>query len=104
MRRTIAEQPEQIRESLDEVVTEAQELLAKMRSEGSDRYRGAVERLQRSLDDAREGLGGYSEAMLQRARVAGRNAGELVQEHPWQTAAIGLAIGALIAAALMSRR
>ncbi len=65
------------------------------------------ERLQDRLDKARRHLLALPSAVADNARVAGRAADTYVQDHPWQSAALGAAVGAavgLLVGLLIGRR
>lgn len=88
---------------LEQVVTDAEELLRATASAAGDHASAARARIQGSLDVARDRLAGMGEAGLEQAREAVRGTDRLVHEHPWK--AIGVcAAAALILGVLVSRR
>lgn len=88
-------------------VSDAEELLKLTADEAGDAAAGLRERLQDRLDKARHHLLALPAAVADNARVAGRAADTYVQDHPWQSAALGAAFGAgvgLLVGLLIGRR
>jgi ElaB/YqjD/DUF883 family membrane-anchored ribosome-binding protein len=82
------------------VVNDAEALLKQAADGASGQYDAARASLESSLRAARLRLDDAQDAMLDRARNAGRAADHYVHDHPWQAAgfgaAVGLAVGLLI--------
>jgi ElaB/YqjD/DUF883 family membrane-anchored ribosome-binding protein len=96
-----------IRTSVHDVLSDAQELIDTIGKEGADKYSATIGRLQGNIDRARERVGDYQHSLIRRSRRAARAANDVAHEHPWAIAgtsvAIGVLIGAIVATALTQR-
>lgn len=87
-----------IRTSVHDVLSDAQELIDAIGKDGADKYSAAIGRLQSNMDRARERIGDYQSSLIRRSRRAARAADDVAHEHPWALASTSVAIGALIGA------
>lgn len=91
--------------TLGNLMSELELLLARLGDEGSQRYRDASAELQRKMRRARDHLDDAQYATVRQARLAARRADHYVHENPWGTAgaaaALGAAVGALVAVLVM---
>lgn len=85
------------------VLDDAQALLRHAVGDAGKGYADARERLESSVQQARERIGSAEEAMLESARQAGRSADNYVRNHPWETIAVGAGVGLLLGM-LIARR
>lgn len=94
---------QKIMEDLSMVVTDAEELLKATASQTGERIIAARAKAEESLKVAKVRLADAQEAMLDKAKVAAKEADAYVHENPWKAAGIAAAAGVLIGA-LISRR
>lgn len=85
------------------VVSDAEQLLKSLASEGGDRAQELRAKAEASLDVARERLREIETTLGVKARAAAESTEAYVQEHPWQTLGIAAALGVLIGL-LLNRR
>ncbi len=91
-----ASQREKLMADLRVVVADAEELLKLTADDVSEGTAGLRERLQQRLSDARHNLLTLQATATEKAKVAGRAADDYVHEHPWQSVAIGAAVGVVV--------
>lgn len=85
------------------VVTEAQELLKTVKDEGSSRLDEARTMVSTQVDHAREKLGEIQTTVQEGAKVAMTTTDEYVRSNPWRAVGIAAAAGAILGF-LASRR
>lgn len=85
------------------VVADAEELLKLTANEVGESASSLRERLQERLLDAKHGLRELQATATEKAKAAGHAADDYVHEHPWQSVAVGAAVG-MVVGLLMSRR
>ena len=85
------------------VLDDAQALLRHAAGDAGKGYADARERLESSVQQARERIGAAEEAILESARRAGHSADNYVRSHPWETIAVGAGVGLLVGM-LIARR
>ncbi|MBE7940644.1 MULTISPECIES: DUF883 family protein [Ramlibacter] len=82
------------------VVRDAEILLRQAANNAGQEYEAARDRLEETLRNARFRLQDAEDAVVDRAKAAGRAADDYVHANPWQSvglgAAVGLALGLLI--------
>jgi len=78
------------------VVRDAEQLLRHAAKEAGDGYTEARERLEASLQTAREELATLEHAVADSARRAGRATDGYVHRHPWESVAVGAGVGLLL--------
>jgi ElaB/YqjD/DUF883 family membrane-anchored ribosome-binding protein len=96
-----------VRTTVQNLISECDNLLAELGDEGSRRYRDAVTGVQRQMRRARDDLDDLQYSAVRRARKSIRRADAYVHDNPWQSAGTAVAVGAVIGAAvaiLLSRR
>jgi ElaB/YqjD/DUF883 family membrane-anchored ribosome-binding protein len=83
------------------VVSEVEDLLGSVGSQGSASVRDVQERVRRALDTAKDRLRSVDEQVRTSARQAAEATDDYVHDRPWQVvaaaAAVGLLVGFLIA-------
>lgn len=94
---------QKLMEDLSAVVTDAEELLKATASQTGDRIMAARARAEESLKIAKMRLADAQEALLEKAKVAAKQADTYVHDNPWKAAGIAAAVGVLIGA-LIARR
>jgi ElaB/YqjD/DUF883 family membrane-anchored ribosome-binding protein len=92
----VADARQRLERSLENVVVDAEGLLKAVGREGGAQVGAAREKLERQLTSAREELDRARSAVDERARAAARAVDETVHEHPWTTAGLATAVGAVI--------
>ena len=85
------------------VLEDAQALLRHAAGDAGKGYADARQRLEKSIEQARERIGSAEEAMVASAREAGRSADGYVRSHPWESIAVGAGVGLLLGM-LLARR
>lgn len=86
------------------VVTEAQELLKTVNDEGATRVDAARGRMQAKYAAARDKLGELQATVTDNARTAATTTDHYVRGNPWTAVGVAAAVGVLIGLALTSRR
>jgi len=94
---------QKLMEDLSAVVTDAEELLKATASQTGERIIAARAKAEESLKVAKTRIADAQEALLDKAKVAAKEADAYVHENPWKAAGIAAAAGLLIGA-LISRR
>jgi ElaB/YqjD/DUF883 family membrane-anchored ribosome-binding protein len=92
----IADAREGLGKSLESVVADAEGLLKAVGREGSAQFGAARDKLERQLASARADLDHARSALDERAKAVARAADETVHEHPWPTAGVAAAAGAVV--------
>jgi len=88
----IEDQANTLADDFQEVVTDAQELLANMGTEGGAKVGEMKKRVQASIDAARKQLGELQVSVTEGAKAAATTTDQYVHDNPW------IAIGAAAAA------
>ena len=86
------------------VLDDAQDLLQHAAGEAGKGYSEARHRLEDSVRSARKRISALEHAVLDGARHAGRSADSYVRHHPWETIAVGAAVGVLVGVLIARRR
>jgi ElaB/YqjD/DUF883 family membrane-anchored ribosome-binding protein len=94
---------QKLMEDLSAVVTDAEELLKATANQTGERIAAARAKAEESLRVAKIRLADAQEALLEKAKVAAKQADTYVHENPWKAAGIAAAVGVLIGA-LIARR
>jgi len=94
---------QKLMEDLSAVVNDAEELMKATASQTGERVTAARARAEETLKAAKVRLADAQEALVDKAKVAAKEADEYVHENPWKTAGVAAAIGVLIGA-LITRR
>ena len=94
---------QKLMEDLSAVVTDAEELLKATANQTGERIAAARAKAEESLRIAKIRLADAQEALLEKAKVAAKQADTYVHDNPWKAAGIAAAVGVLIGA-LISRR
>jgi ElaB/YqjD/DUF883 family membrane-anchored ribosome-binding protein len=100
---TTRTQANQVGRDVQNVVTEAQELLQTVKDEGSSKLNEMRSRVASQYDTAREKLGEIQTQVTDGAKVAITTTDSYVRGNPWRAVGIAAAVGALIGF-LASRR
>ena len=85
-----------IARDIQNVVTDAQELLKTVQSEGSGKLAEVKTKVQAKLDDAREMLGQLQTRVQDGTKVAIDSTDQYVRSNPWRAVGISAAVGALV--------
>ena len=85
-----------IARDIQNVVTDAQELLKTVQSEGGSRLNDVKAKVQEQLDSAKEMLGQLQTTVADGAKVAVDTTDAYVRSNPWRAVGISAALGALI--------
>ncbi|MCX7192526.1 MAG: DUF883 family protein [Proteobacteria bacterium] len=93
---------EKLMQDLQQVVSDAEELLRATAGQAGDKVSAARERIEESVAAARVRLAVTQEAMLEKTRQAARATDEYVHDNPWRAVGIGAAAG-LVVGMLISR-
>ena len=96
-----------VRTTVQNLISECENLLAELGEEGTRRYRDAVTGLERQMRRARDDLDDLQYSAVRRAKKSIRRADAYVHDNPWQSAGAAAAAGAVIGAVvaiLLTRR
>lgn len=85
-----------IARDIQNVVTDAQELLKTVQTEGESRLADVKSRVQTQLDSARQMLGQLQDQVQDGAKIAMDNTDAYVRTNPWRAVGISAAVGALV--------
>ncbi len=85
-----------IARDIQNVVTDAQELLKTVHSEGESKLSDVKARVQQQLDSAKQMLGQLQTTVTDGAKVAADTTDAYVRGNPWRAVGISAALGALI--------
>jgi len=99
----IQDQAETLAHDFQDVVTDAQELLETMGSEGGAKISDVKKRVQASIDAARKQLGELQVSVTEGAKAAATTTDQYVHDNPWSAIGIGVAFGVLVGY-LLARR
>lgn len=89
-------QPNPVGRDVQNVVSEAQELLKTVKDEGANQLDNVKSKVQAQYDAARGKLGEIQSTVSEGARVAATNANAHVRANPWQYIGIAAAVGLLV--------
>jgi ElaB/YqjD/DUF883 family membrane-anchored ribosome-binding protein len=85
-----------IARDIQNVVSDAQDLLKTVQTEGSDRMTEVRAKVQTQLDSARKTLGELQQTVQDNARQYMDTTDTYVRGNPWQAVGISAAVGALV--------
>jgi ElaB/YqjD/DUF883 family membrane-anchored ribosome-binding protein len=85
-----------IARDIQNVVTDAQELLKTVQSEGESKLADVKIRVQAKLDNAKQMLGQLQTTVQDGAKVAIDTTDAFVRSNPWRAVGISAAVGALV--------
>jgi ElaB/YqjD/DUF883 family membrane-anchored ribosome-binding protein len=85
-----------IARDIQNVVTDAQELLKTVQTEGESKLGDVKAKLQQQLDSAKQMLGQLQTTVQDGAKVAIDNTDAYVRNNPWRAVGASAALGALI--------
>jgi ElaB/YqjD/DUF883 family membrane-anchored ribosome-binding protein len=85
-----------IARDIQNVVTDAQELLKTVQSEGGSKLNDVKAKVQEQLDSAKQMLGQLQTTVTDGAKVAVDTTDAYVRSNPWRAVGISAALGALI--------
>jgi ElaB/YqjD/DUF883 family membrane-anchored ribosome-binding protein len=85
-----------IARDIQNVVTDAQELLNTVQNEGAGKLAEVKTKVQAKLDNAREMLGELQTSVQDGAKVAVDTTDQYVRSNPWRAVGISAAVGALV--------
>jgi ElaB/YqjD/DUF883 family membrane-anchored ribosome-binding protein len=85
-----------IARDIQNVVTDAQELLKTVQNEGEGKLAEVKTKVQAKLDNARAMLGQMQTSVQDGAKVAIDTTDEYVRSNPWRAVGISAAVGALV--------
>jgi Uncharacterized conserved protein len=88
--------PNPIARDIQNVVTDAQELLKTVQTEGESKLGDVKAKLNQQLDSAKQMLGQLQTTVQDGAKVAIDNTDAYVRGNPWRAVGISAALGALI--------
>ncbi|HSJ97054.1 MAG TPA: DUF883 family protein [Myxococcota bacterium] len=89
-------QPNPVGRDVQNVVSEAQELLKTVKDEGSSRVDDVRSKVTQQYDHAREKIGEINHTLQDGAKVAMTTTDEYVRSNPWRAMGIAAAVGAII--------
>lgn len=98
-----ANQKDKLMADLRVVVADAEELLKLTAGDVSESTAGLRERLQMRLSDAKHSLLTLQANATEKAKAAGHATDDYVHDHPWQSVAVGAAVG-MVVGLLIGRR
>lgn len=96
MRSTNPTEPSPITRDIQNVVSDAQDLLKTVQSEGEGKITEMRARVQTQLESARQTLGELQRTVQDGAKVAITTTDDYVRTNPWRAAGISAGVGALI--------
>ena len=92
----IEDQANILAHDFQDVVTDAQELLATMGSEGGAKLAETKKRVQASIEAARKQLGELQASVAESAKAAAATTDRYVHDNPWTAIGIGTGIGRVV--------
>jgi ElaB/YqjD/DUF883 family membrane-anchored ribosome-binding protein len=102
--RVIQDQASTLANDFQDVVTDAQELLETMGTEGGAKVIEMKKRVQASIDAARKQIGELQVSVREGARAAVKTTDEYVHDNPWTAIGIGAGVGLLVGFLIAQRR
>jgi ElaB/YqjD/DUF883 family membrane-anchored ribosome-binding protein len=103
MRTSTNTQNNPIARDIQNVVSDAQDLLKTVQTEGEGRLADVRSKMQTQLESARQTLGELQQTVQQGAKQAMDTTDAYVRTNPWQAVGISAAVGALVGL-LIARR
>ena len=85
-----------IARDIQNVVSDAQELLRTVQSEGQDKLTDVKTKVQAKLDNAKQMLGQLQNTVTDGAKAAADTTDQYVRGNPWQAVGISAAVGCLV--------
>jgi len=92
----IQEQTSTLADDFQDVVTDAQQLLETMGTEGGAKVIEMKKRVQASIDAARKQLGELQVSVTEGARAAAKTTDQYVHDNPWTAIGVGAGVGLLV--------
>jgi ElaB/YqjD/DUF883 family membrane-anchored ribosome-binding protein len=92
----IEDQTHTLAHDFQDVVTDAQQLLETMGTEGGAKVIELKKRVQASIDAARKQLGELQVSVTEGARAAAKTTDQYVRDNPWTAIGIGAGVGLLV--------
>lgn len=96
MRSTSPSTPNALGRDIQNVVSDAQELLKTVQTEGESRLTEVKAKVQNQVDHARQSLGEIQHSIQDGAKVAIQETDAYVHSNPWAAVGIGAAVGLLV--------
>lgn len=89
-------QPNPVNRDIQNVVSDAQDLLKTVQTEGSGKVDEMRAKMQQQLDSARQTLNELQRSVQDGAQVAMTTTDEYVRANPWRAVGIAAGVGALL--------
>ena len=96
MRSSSTTQSNPVARDIQNVVSDAQDLLKTVQDQGSDKVGEMRAKVQAQIDAARQTLGELQQTVQDGAKVAMTSIDEYVRSNPWRAVGISAAVGALV--------
>jgi len=96
MRSTQPQTPNALNRDIQNVVSDAQELLKTVQSEGESKLTEIKSRVSDQMDTAKQKFGEIQQTVQDGAKLAMNETDQYVRANPWTSIGIGVAIGAVI--------
>ena len=96
MRSTQPQTPNALNRDIQNVVSDAQELLKTVQSEGESKLTEIKSRVSDQMDTAKQKIGEIQQTVQDGAKLAMNETDQYVRANPWTSIGIGVAIGAVI--------
>ena len=96
MRSTQPQTPNALNRDIQNVVSDAQELLKTVQSEGESKLADIKSRVSTQMDTAKQKIGEIQQTVQDGAKLAMNETDQYVRANPWASIGIGVAIGAVI--------
>jgi len=96
MRSTTSQAANPVARDIQNVVTDAQDLLKTVQDQGTDKVTEIRDRVQAQIDAARQTLGELQQTVQANAKAAMTSTDEYVRTNPWRAVGISAGVGALI--------
>jgi len=96
MRSTSPTNPNALGRDIQNVVSDAQELLKTVQSEGESKIADVKAKVATQVDTAKQKLGEIQQTVQDGAKLAMNETDAYVRSNPWTSIGIGMAIGAVI--------
>jgi ElaB/YqjD/DUF883 family membrane-anchored ribosome-binding protein len=93
---TSTSQSNPVARDIQNVVSDAQDLLKTVQDQGSDKIGEMRAKVQSQIDAARQTLGELQQTVQDGAKVAMTSTDEYVRSNPWRAVGISAAVGALV--------
>jgi ElaB protein len=93
---TTLENNNPIARDIQNVVSDAQDLLKTVQTEGESKLGDVKAKVQQQLDSARQMLGQLQATVKDGAKVAVESTDTYVRDNPWRAVGVSVAVGALI--------